>query len=271
MVSLQDKHAKLTQILKSMDSVVLAFSGGVDSSLLLAVAARTPSLRTLAVTANSISYAAHERKDAENIALKLGVHHIYLDFDQMSEPGFVANGPKRCYYCKKALFGKLKGLAAAKGYKYVIDGSNVDDTTDFRPGREALEELGIRSPLKEAGFYKDDIRHLSKELGLFTATKSSYACLATRIPYGVPITPEKLSQVEKAEDILMQAGFTDVRVRAHGDLARIEVNPGQITLLTVLHTRSKIVAGFKKIGFNFVCVDLEGFRSGSMNVVLKKK
>lgn len=271
MTDLQVKKNKLVKNLQELGSVLVAFSGGVDSSLLLAVAAKTLGNRCLAVTANSISYAEHERLDAQKLAIRLGVRHLYVDMDQMGIPGFVENGPDRCYYCKKALFTKLKELAAREGLAAVVDGSNVDDSSDFRPGRRALEEIKIVSPLQAAGLRKEDIRALSREMGLFTAGKSSYACLATRIPYGEAITPTKLVRVEQAEDLLMKIGFTDVRVRVHGNLARIEVNPGQITLLTVMHTRNNVVEGMKKLGFDYVCADMEGFRSGSMNAQLKNK
>ena len=271
MNELENKRKKLEQILEEMGNVAVAFSGGVDSALLLAVAARMYHVKLIAVTATSVSYAEHEKDDARLFAQRMGVKHRYLDFDQMSIPEFVANGPERCYYCKKAIFSAIQAYVAEEGFTNVVDGSNADDTKGYRPGTKALAELGIRSPLKEAGFSKAEIRKLSREMGLFTASKPSYSCLASRIQYGEPITPEKLAHVEQAEDFLTKLGFTHIRVRSYGTLARIEVEPSQITLLAQTNTRNKVIARLTELGYNYVTLDLAGFRSGSMDVSLTKK
>ena len=271
MNDLENKRKKLEQILEEMGNVAVAFSGGVDSALLLAVAARMYHVKLMAVTATSVSYAEHERDDAQRFAQRIGVKHRYLEFDQMSIPEFVANGPERCYYCKKAIFSTIQAFAAEEGFTNVVDGSNADDMKVYRPGTKALSELGIRSPLKEAGLSKAEIRKLSREMGLFTASKPSYSCLASRIQYGEPITPEKLERVEQAEDFLAKLGFTHIRVRSYGTLARIEVEPSQITLLAQVNTRNKIIARLTELGYNYVTLDLAGFRSGSMDISLEKK
>jgi uncharacterized protein len=271
MNELENKRKKLEQILEEMGNVAVAFSGGVDSALLLAVAARMYHVKLIAVTATSISYAEHEKDDARLFAQRMGVKHRYLDFDQMSIPEFVANGPERCYYCKKAIFSAIQAYVAEEGFTNVVDGSNADDTKGYRPGTKALAELGIRSPLKEAGFSKAEIRKLSREMGLFTASKPSYSCLASRIQYGEPITPEKLAHVEQAEDFLTKLGFTHIRVRSYGTLARIEVEPSQIALLAQANTRNKVIARFTELGYNYITLDLAGFRSGSMDISLTKK
>jgi uncharacterized protein len=271
MNELENKRKKLEQILEEMGNVAVAFSGGVDSALLLAVAARMYHVKLIAVTATSISYAEHEKDDARLFAQRMGVKHRYLDFDQMSIPEFVANGPERCYYCKKAIFSAIQAYVAEEGFTNVVDGSNADDTKGYRPGTKALAELGIRSPLKEAGFSKAEIRKLSREMGLFTASKPSYSCLASRIQYGEPITPEKLAHVEQAEDFLTKLGFTHIRVRSYGTLARIEVEPSQIALLAQANTRNKVIARLTELGYNYITLDLAGFRSGSMDISLAKK
>ena len=255
MNELENKRKKLENILEEMGNVAVAFSGGVDSALLLAVAARMYHVKLIAVTATSISYAEHEKDDAQRFA---------------QIPEFVANGPERCYYCKKAIFSAIQAYVAEDGFTNVVDGSNADDVKEYRPGSKALAELGIRSPLREAGLSKDEIRKLSRDMGLFTASKPSYACLATRIQYGEPITPEKLARVEQAEDFLAKLGFTHIRVRSYGTLVRIEVEPSQITLMAQVNTRNKIVARFKELGYNYITLDLAGFRSGSMDAGLPK-
>ena len=270
MNELENKRKKLENILEEMGNVAVAFSGGVDSALLLAVAARMYHVKLIAVTATSISYAEHEKDDAQRFAQRMGVKHRYLDFDQMSIPEFVANGPERCYYCKKAIFSAIQSYVAEDGFTNVVDGSNADDVKEYRPGSKALAELGIRSPLREAGLSKDEIRKLSRDMGLFKASKPSYACLATRIQYGEPITPEKLARVEQAEDFLAKLGFTHIRVRSYGTLVRIEVEPSQITLMAQVNTRNKIVARFKELDYNYITLDLAGFRSGSMDAGLPK-
>jgi len=270
MNELDNKRKKLEQILEEMGNVAVAFSGGVDSALLLAVAARLYHVKLMAVTATSISYAEHEKNDAQRFAQRMGVKHRYLEFDQMSIPEFVANGPERCYYCKKAIFSAIKTYVAEEGFTNVVDGSNADDLKTYRPGTKAITELGIRSPLQEAGLTKEEIRKLSREMGLFTASKPSYSCLASRIQYGEPITPEKLARVEQAEDFLANLGFTHIRVRSYGTLARIEVEPSQVTLMAQVNTRNKIIARLTELGYNYVTLDLAGFRSGSMDMGIAK-
>ena len=270
MNNLENKRKHLEKILEDMGNVAVAFSGGVDSALLLAVAARIYHVKLMAVTATSVSYAEHERDDAQRLAQRMGVKHRYLEFDQMSIPEFVANGPERCYYCKKAIFSAIQSYVAEEGFTNVVDGSNADDMKEYRPGSKALAELGIRSPLKEAGLSKEEIRKLSREMGLFTASKPSYSCLATRIQYGETITPDKLARIEQAEEFLTKLGFTHIRVRSYGTLARIEVEPSQITLMSQPNTRNKIIDRFKKLGYSYITLDLAGYRSGSMDAGLPK-
>ena len=270
MNELENKRKKLELILDEMGNVAVAFSGGVDSALLLAVAARMYHVKLMAVTATSVSYAEHEKNDAQRFAQRIGVKHRYLEFDQMSIPEFVANGPERCYYCKKAIFGAIRTFAEEEGFTNVVDGSNADDLQTYRPGTKAMTELGIRSPLQEAGLTKAEIRKLSREMGLFTASKPSYSCLASRIQYGESITPEKLARIEQAEEFLANLGFTHIRVRSYGTLARIEVEPSQVTLMAQVNTRNKIIARLTELGYNYVTLDLAGFRSGSMDMGIAK-
>ena len=260
------KLLQLKKILAKMDSVLIAYSGGVDSTFLIKVAKDVlDGDKILAVTASSFTYPACEIKEAKTIAKRLRVKHLVIKTDELFNQKFVENSANRCYWCKNDLFSKL--IALAKKYKlnYVLDGSNYDDTKDFRPGMKAARELGIRSPLEEIGLGKDEIRCFSKKLGLSTWNKPSLACLASRFPYGMRITKENLFRVDKAETFLRKLGVTQIRVRHHGQIARIEVFKNEISGLLKEETMDKIVTKFKELGYTYVTVDLEGYRTGSMN------
>jgi uncharacterized protein len=225
----------------------------------------------LAVTARSSTYPSRELEEAKELAKSFGANHEIIVSEELEVPGFSENPPERCYYCKKELFGKLVKMARERGFNFVLDGSNADDTGDFRPGMRAKDELGVISPLKEVGLTKAEIRALSQKMGLPTWNKPSFACLASRFPYGERITEEKLNRVEKAEDLLKELGFIQYRVRSHGDLARIEVSPEEIERFFEKSLREKVVAEFKKLGFVYVSLDLTGYRTGSMNEGLKEE
>jgi uncharacterized protein len=270
-VSIDIKKKRLLAILKAYDRLVVAFSGGVDSTFLLAAAKEALADRVTAVTADSPIHSRREIREALATAKALGVRHVVVPFAEMAAPGFVANPPERCYTCKQLIFGEIIHIAASMGVQRVAHGVNVDDLGDYRPGLKAAEEMGVAAPLVEAGLTKADIRALSRRMRLPTWNKPSMACLASRIPYGCPITPAALKMVEAAEEILLGLGFSGCRVRHHGDVARIEMAARDVGKAVRPAVRSQILKGLKDIGFTHVALDLEGYVQGSLNRALASK
>jgi len=271
--SIDLKYYRLKSILKEMNRVLVAFSGGVDSTLLLKVAKEVLAEdRILAVTAHSETTARHEMIAAIEMTARLGVGHLLFPSDEMDLPEFVSNPADRCYICKKSRFGRLVQLAKERGFTWVADGTNFDDHADYRPGMRAIRELGVRSPLSEARLHKEEIRILSKQIGLPTWNKASYACLASRIPYGTPINTDRLRQVDACEQFIRELGLAwQVRVRHYGDMARIEVEAESIARLAEPSNRKNLLDYFNKIGFKYIGLDLEGYQMGSMNRVLDQE
>ena len=267
----REKLEVLRAMIARTGPMAVAFSSGVDSTLLLKVAADVLGGDVIAVTARSRSFPERENREAAQFCRELGVKQVCVDVDQLSIEGFRENPPDRCYICKKELFGAMIAAAKAHGFSKIAEGSNMDDLGDYRPGLRAIAELGVMSPLREAGLYKAQIREISRELGLPTWKKQSFACLATRFVYGEHITDEKLERVDRAEQLLMDLGFGQLRVRIHGEdgkLARIEVLPEEFEKL--LACREEIVRAFKKFGFEYTAMELGGYRTGSMNGNLGK-
>jgi uncharacterized protein len=266
---IDNKLASLQEIIRGLDSVIVAYSGGVDSTFLLKVALDTLGAeKVLAVTATSATLPAEDRDHAVALARSIGAYHVVVIANELDSPDFAANPADRCYYCKKVRYDSFTRLQRELGIAHIVDGSNLDDLGDHRPGLKATEELGIRCPLREAGLRKSEIRGLAKSLGLPNWDVPSQACLASRFPYGTVITEERLKKIGESEKFLRRLGFTPVRVRYHGDVARIEVLQADISRL--LEHGPEVAAHIKKQGFAYVAVDVEGFRSGSLNETLKK-
>lgn len=267
-MTLKKKLEDLKAIIAKTEGAVVAFSGGVDSTFLLKVARDVLGDKVIAVTANSETYPKRELEEAKAYAKEIGVKHIVIETLELEIAGFADNPPDRCFYCKHELFSKLTDIARSNGINYVFDGSNFDDRNDHRPGMRAAKELGVVSPLKQAGFTKDDIRVLSKEFGLNTWNKPSFACLSSRFPYGTKITPEKLVVIGEAEDFIRDLGFQELRVRHHDTIARIEI--GKEDLARIIPYADKIVEKVKSLGFLYVTLDMAGYKTGSMNYTLSE-
>jgi pyridinium-3,5-biscarboxylic acid mononucleotide sulfurtransferase len=265
--ALEKRLGELERIVAPHGSALVAFSGGVDSSLALAVAARAlPKGKVLAVTSNNETYLPSELDLARDLADSLGVEHLVVNTRELDDPNYASNPTNRCYFCKITLYSDLARIAGEKGYACVVDGANKDDEGDYRPGRKAAKELGVVSPLSLAGVGKAEVRELARHLGLPTWDKPALACLSSRFPYGQEITPEKLAQVARAEEFMRSRGYGQVRVRHHGEIARLEVGPGEME--RAFAEREEISAELKTVGFLYVTLDLAGYTPGSLNAVL---
>ncbi len=267
--TLEKRLEELESVVAPYGSALVAFSGGVDSSLALAVAARAlPKERVLAVTSNNETYLPSELEGAEALALSLGVEHLVVNTRELDDPNYASNPTNRCYFCKSTLYSDLARISSEKGYACVVDGANKDDEGDYRPGRKAARELGVISPLSLAGVSKLEVRELARYLGLRSWDKPALACLSSRFPYGQEITPEKLAQVAQAEEFLRSRGYAQVRVRHHGEIARLEV--GAEEMERAFAERQEISTELKDAGFLYVTLDLTGYTSGSLNAALKQ-
>lgn len=270
-MELKEKLTKLKEIIRDLESAAVAFSGGVDSTFLLKVAHDVLGDKVIAVTARSSTYPEREFKEAQEYAKRFGVEHVVIVSEELEIEGFAKNPVNRCYYCKHELFTKIRQVAQERGLRHVLDGSNVDDLSDYRPGLHAAQELQVVSPLKAAGLTKEDIRQLSKEMNIPTWNKPAFACLSSRFPYGHEITVEKLKMVELGEQYLLDLGFRQIRVRHHGKIARIEVAKEERARFFDLDLMDQVGNYFRSIGFDYATLDLLGYRTGSMNEVLSEE